>query len=144
MSFGTASSSSRIKPRIVAVQLVQHGLVGLCHRASQPVYFKRPHLVSGPPATTLQFTGLVKIANADPRGNFLLFEAKRSSRDTEEGFCVSVLALMVSEGFMMVNRVTSPFRTATLEGNRFTHSVDRSPEGRRISWARKGVQPVSG
>ena len=31
--------------------------------------------------------------------------------------------------------VTSPFRAATTEGNRFTHSVDRSPEGSRISWA---------
>ena len=43
------------------------------------VHFKRPHRVSGPPATTLQFTGLVKMANADPRGDFLLFEAKRAS-----------------------------------------------------------------
>ena len=65
-----------------------NGLVGLGHRASQPVHFKRPHRVSGPPATTLQFTGLVKIA----------------------------LALMVSEGFLSVSRVTSPFRAATTEG----------------------------
>ena len=47
------------------------GLVRLGHRMSQPVHFKRLLRVSGPPATTLQFTGLVKIANADPRGDFL-------------------------------------------------------------------------
>ena len=65
------------------------------------VHFKRPHRVSGPPATTLQFTGLVKIANADPRGDFLPFEAKGHPGTTEEGFCVSYLALMASEGFFV-------------------------------------------
>ena len=54
---------------------------------------------------------------------------------TEEGFCISILALIASEGFWLVSRVTSPFRTATTEGNCFTHSVDRSSEGSRISWA---------
>ena len=39
---------------------------------------------------------------------------------------------MASEGFSLV---TSLFRAATTEGNRFTHSVDRSPEGSLISWA---------
>ena len=58
---------------IIGLQVVQHGLVGLCHRASQPVHFKKPHRVSCPPATTLQFTGLVKIANADLGGDFLVF-----------------------------------------------------------------------
>ena len=38
---------------IVTLQVVPHGLVGLGHRASQPVHFKRPHRVSGPTATTL-------------------------------------------------------------------------------------------
>ena len=42
---------------------------------------------------------------------------------TEEGFCVSILALMASEGFLPVSRVTSSFRAATTKGNR---SVDRS------------------
>ena len=32
----------------------------------------------------------------------------------------SVLALMASEGFLPVSQVTSPFRAATKEGNRFT------------------------
>ena len=54
---------------------------------------------------------------------------------TEEGFCVSALALMASEGFLPVSPVTSLIRAATTEGNRFTHSVDRSSEGRHISWA---------
>ena len=36
---------------------------------------------------------------------------------------------------MSVSRVTSSFTAATTEGNRFAHSVDRSPEGSRISWA---------
>ena len=38
-------------------------------------------------------------------------------------------------GLLSVSRVTSSFRAATTEGNRFAHSVDRSPEGSRISWA---------
>ena len=36
---------------------------------------------------------------------------------------------------MSVSRVTSSFIAALTEGNRFDHSVDRSPEGSRISWA---------
>ena len=87
------------------------------------------------PATTLQFTGLVKVANADPRRDFLLFEAKRASGDYRGRRCAIALALIASEGFLSVSRVTSAFRAATTEGNRFTHSVDRSPEGCRISWA---------
>ena len=69
-----------------------------------------------------------------PRGLFALCPRGRPGT-TEEGFCVSVLALMASEGFLLVSRVTSPFRAATTEGNRFTHSVDHSPEGSLISWA---------
>ena len=42
---------------------------------------------------------------------------------------------MASEDFLPVSRVTSPFRAATTEGNRLTHSVDRSPDVSRISWA---------
>ena len=78
---------------IVTLQIVQHGLVGLGHRASQPIHFKRPHRASGPPATTFQFTGLVKIANADPRGDFLLFEAKSASRDYRGGLLCQRLGL---------------------------------------------------
>ena len=48
------------------------------------VHFKRPHRISGPPATTLQFTGLVKV-NVDPRGDFLLFEAKGAPKDYRGG-----------------------------------------------------------
>ena len=99
------------------------------------IHFKRPHRVSGLPATTLQFTGLVKVANADPRGDFLLFEARGRPGTTKESFCVSILVLMASEDFLPVSRVTSPFRAATTKGNRFTYSVDRSPEGSRIPWA---------
>ena len=73
--------------------MVQHGLIGLGHRASQSVHFMRTHRVSGPPATTLQFTGLVKIANADPRGDFLLFEAKRASRVNRGGLLCQCLGL---------------------------------------------------
>ena len=79
---------------IVALQVVQHGLVGLGHRASQPVHFKRPHRVSGLPATTILFTGLIKVANADPRRDFLPFEAKRASaRDYTGGFLCQRLGL---------------------------------------------------
>ena len=70
-----------------------HELVGLGHRASQPIHFKRPHRVSGPPATTLQFTGLVKIAKAGPRGNLLLFEATRASMDYRGGLLCQRLGL---------------------------------------------------
>ena len=80
-----------------------------------------------------------KNSDADPRGDFLLFES--------EGFYVSVLALMASDGFLPVSRVTSLFRAATTEGNHFTHSVERSPEDSRISWAYlcpKSVHPASG
>ena len=51
------------------------------------------HWVSGPPATTLQFTGLAKVANADPRGDFLLFEAKMASRDYRGGLLCQRLGL---------------------------------------------------
>ena len=67
-----------------------------------------------------------------PRGLFCSLRPRGRPGTTEEGFCVSVLALMASEGFLSVSRVTSPFRAATTDGNRFTHSVDRSPEGSRI------------
>ena len=105
------------------------------HRASQPVQFKRPHRVSGPPVTTLQFTGLVKVANADPRGDFLPFEAKRASRDYTGGFLCQRLGLHGITGLLSVSLDSSPFRAATTEGNRLTHSVDRSPDGSSISWA---------
>ena len=41
--------------------------------------------VSSPTATILQFTGLVKVANANRRGDMMLFEAKRASRDYRGG-----------------------------------------------------------
>ena len=127
---------------IVALQVVQHGLVGLGHRAFQPVHFKRPHRVSGPPATTLQFPGLVKVAYADPRWDFLQFEAKRASRDYRGGLlCVALLwrlGLDGIRGLLPVSRVISPLRAAKIEGNRFTDSVDRSSDGSRISWAYLG------
>ena len=84
---------------LVNLQVVQHGLVGLGLRASQPVHFKRPHRVSDPLATTLQFTRLVKKANADPRGNFLLFESKRASRDYRGGLLCQRLGLDGIRGF---------------------------------------------
>ena len=69
------------------------GLVGLSNRASQPVHFKRLHQVSGPPATTLQFIGLVKVGNADPRGDFLLLEAKTASWDYRGGLLCQRIGL---------------------------------------------------
>ena len=70
-----------------------------------------------------------------PKGTFCSLKPTGSPGTTEESFCVSVLALMASEAFLSVSHVTSPFRAATTECNRFTHSVDRSLEGSRISWA---------
>ena len=68
-------------------------------------------------------------------GLFAFLSPRGRPGTTEEGFCVRVLALMASECFLPATRVTSPLRPATTEGNRFTHSVDRSSEGSRISWA---------
>ena len=62
------------------------------------------------------------------RGDFLLFEPRGRPGTTERGFCVSVLALMASEDCLPVSRVTSPFRAATTEGNRFTHEVFQQPD----------------
>ena len=75
----------------------------------------------------------------------VFFSLRQTGRPgtTEEGCHISVIALMESELFLQVSRVTSSFRSATTEGNRFLHSADCSPEGSRISWAYPGDQPVS-
>ena len=83
VSDGTTSSSSRTKPRPA----------GSTTRASQPIHLKRPRRVSSPPATTLQFTGLVKVANTYTRGDFLFFEAKRASRVYRGGLLFQRLGL---------------------------------------------------
>ena len=70
-----------------------------------------------------------------PRGDFLLFEAKRASRDYRGGLSCQRLGLDGIRNFLSVSRVTSPFRAVTTEGYRCTHSVDRSPESSLISWA---------
>ena len=54
------------------LQVIQHGLVGLGHRASQPVHLKRPHRVCSASTTTFQLARLVKEANTNSRGNVLL------------------------------------------------------------------------
>ena len=96
MSDGTATSSTRTKPRCWAsspCRLYNTGSSGLVtERHSR--YTSRDHTrVSGPPATNLKFTGLAKVANADPRGDFLLFEAKRASRDYRGGLVCQHLSL---------------------------------------------------
>ena len=49
--------------RRAVLQVIQHGLVGLGHRASQPAHLKRPYRVSRAAPTALQLAGLVQIAN---------------------------------------------------------------------------------
>ena len=51
--------------RRAVLQVIQHGLVGLGHRASQPVHLKRPYRVSRAAPTALQLAGLVQIANTN-------------------------------------------------------------------------------
>ena len=120
------------------LQVIQHGLIGLGHQASEPVNLKRPHRVCSASTATFQLARLIQVENANSRGDFLLSRPTGRPGTTEEGFCAprnSYLALMASEGFLPVNLVTSLFREATTLGSRATHSVDLWPEGRRISWA---------
>ena len=74
---------------------MQHGLVGLGHRGSSVPAGTLQETTPGrwPAGDTLQFTGLVKIANADLRGDFLLFEARRASRDYRGGLLCQRLGL---------------------------------------------------
>ena len=60
------------------LQVIQHRLVGLGHRASQPVHLKRPYRVSRSAPTTLQLTGLVQIANTNTWREPLLLETNRA------------------------------------------------------------------
>ena len=70
-----------------------------------------------------------------PRG-FLLFEAKRASRDYRGGLLCQRLGLDGIRGlFCQLAGSFLQFRAATTEGNRFTHSLDPSTESSLISWA---------
>ena len=50
-----------------------------------------------------------------------------------EGFCATDRAFVASEGFLPVNRVTSPFKAATTAGKRVTHSINLSEDPRAAS-----------
>ena len=67
------------------------------------------------------------------RGPFALLRPTGRPGTTEEGFCVSVLALMASEGFLSAGSLLH----SELRQQRATASptVDRSPDGSLISWA---------
>ena len=67
------------------LQVIQHGLIGLGHRASEPVNLKRPHRVCSASTTTFQLARLVQIANANSRGDFLLLETNRAARNYRGG-----------------------------------------------------------
>ena len=64
--------------RRAVLQVIQHGLVGLGHRASQPAHLKRPYRVSRAAPTALQLAGLVQIANTNIWREPLLLETNRA------------------------------------------------------------------
>ena len=129
-------------------EVVQHRLVRLGHRVSKPVYFKRPHRVSGPPATTLQFTGLVNVGTPTPEGTFCSLRPRGRPGATEEGFCVSASALMASEGFFC--QLAGSLLHSELRQQRATALPTLWTVHRRIvespghTGARRGVHPASG
>ena len=106
VSGGITRSSSLTKPRdIPSCKYYNMGSSGL---VTEPVNLKRPHRVCSALTATFQLARLVQIVNAE--GTFCSLRPTGRSGTTEEGFCVpwrSVLALMVSEGFLPVNLVTS-------------------------------------
>ena len=124
------------------------GLDGLDHRASRPVHFKKPHQVSGPPATTLQLTGLLKVGNADPRGDFLLFEAKMASRDYRGELLCQRLGLEGIRGLFY--QLAGSLLHSDLRQQRATASPtlwnvhQRGVASPGHTGARGGVQPASG
>ena len=69
---------------IVALQVVQQALVGPGHTASQR-YTSRDHPGSvacrRPPSSSGKGSRLVKVANTNSRGNFLIFETNRAVRN---------------------------------------------------------------
>ena len=117
------------------LKVVQHRLAGLCHRTPEPVHIQGPYGVGRAAAPTLQVTGLEEIAHANPRGELCSRRPTGRPGTTEEGLCATDFTLIASEGRLPVSRVISPFKADTTAGSRRTHSVDRSPEGSRISWA---------
>ena len=64
--------------RRAVLQVIQQGLVGLGHRASQPAHLKRPYRVSRAAPTALQLAGLVQIANTNTWREPLLLETNRA------------------------------------------------------------------
>ncbi|MEW8688322.1 MAG: hypothetical protein AB2556_21125 [Candidatus Thiodiazotropha sp.] len=66
------------------LQVIQHGLVGLGHCASQPVHLKRPHRVCSASTATFQLAGLVHIENADVGGEFCLLDTHQTTGDYQK------------------------------------------------------------
>ena len=64
--------------RRAVLQVIQHRLTGLGHRASQPAHLKRPYRVSRAAPTALQLAGLVQIANTNTGREPLLLETNRA------------------------------------------------------------------
>ena len=60
------------------LQVIQHGIVGLGHRAPQPANLKRPYRVSHAVPTALQLARLVQIANTNTWRELLLLETNRA------------------------------------------------------------------
>ena len=72
-------------PLRLILQVVDHRLTGLGHRASQSVHLKRPHGVCSASKAIFQLTRLVEIANANSRGDFLLIETNWAARNYRGG-----------------------------------------------------------
>ena len=67
------------------VKIIKHRLVGLGHGAPEPVNLEGPHRVSGATPPTLEFAGLVKIANTNPRRELLLLKTDRAAGNRRRG-----------------------------------------------------------
>ena len=64
--------------RRAVLQVIQHGIVGLGHRAPQPAHLKRLYRVSRAVWTALQLARLVQIANTNTWREPLLLETNRA------------------------------------------------------------------
>ena len=108
------------------LQVIQHGLVGLSHRASQPIHLKRPHRVCGASTANFQLSRLVKKANANPRRELLLLETNRTTRNSGGGLLCAAAQRLGFDGIrgLFCQSTWSLHRSELLRRSRATHSVD--------------------
>ena len=75
------------------LQVIQQGIIGLGQRSSQTVHLKRPHRFCSASTATFQLARLVKEANANSRGDFLLLQTHRAAGNYRGGLLCHSLCL---------------------------------------------------